>query len=109
MSYQVLEEMENWEEDMDKLCVILPIVGSVFKKTYFSPTLGHNISELIYPKDLVVNYWTKDLETASRKTHVLELSENDIYERVAMEFYIETDVDTSTQTIDEGAMARQGV
>ena len=109
MSYQVLEEMENWEEDMDKLCVILPIVGSVFKKTYFSPTLGHNISELIYPKDLVVNYWTKDLETASRKTHVLELSENDIYERVAMEFYIETDVDTSTQTIDEGENERSGV
>jgi len=109
MSYQVLEEMENWEEDMDKLCVILPIVGSVFKKTYFSPTLGRNTSELIYPKDLVVNYWTKDLETASRKTHVLELSENDIYERVAMDFYIDTDVETSTETIDEGENERSGV
>ena len=109
MSYQVLEEMENWEEDMDKLCVILPIVGSVFKKTYFSPTVGHNISELIYPKDFVVNYWTKDLETASRKTHVLELSENDVYERVATEFYIETDLETSTKTVDDGENDRSGI
>jgi len=109
MSYQVLEEMENWEEEMDKLCVILPIVGSVFKKTYFNPSLGHNVSELIYPKDLVVNYWTKDLESAPRKTHVLELSENDVYERVAMDMYLDVDVGTSTDTIDDSEDNRSGV
>ncbi|NIP67041.1 co-chaperone GroES, partial [Candidatus Bathyarchaeota archaeon] len=26
MNYQIMEEMEEWEKDMDKLCVVLPIL-----------------------------------------------------------------------------------
>ena len=32
MSYQVLEEMDDWEEDMDKLLICLPIAGTCFKR-----------------------------------------------------------------------------
>ena len=32
MSYQVLNEMQGWEEDMDKLLMMLPIVGTAFKR-----------------------------------------------------------------------------
>jgi len=109
MSYQILEEMENWEEDMDKLCMILPITGCVFKKTYFSPSLGHNTSELVYPKDLVVNYWAKDLESAQRKTHVLELSSNDVHERKTTGFYLDIDFKQSMETVDEEADERIGI
>ena len=34
MSYQVLEQMDDWEEDMDKLLITLPIAGTCFKKTF---------------------------------------------------------------------------
>ena len=34
MSYQVLEEDENWETEMDKVLITVPIVGCAFKKTY---------------------------------------------------------------------------
>lgn len=81
MSYQLLEQMEDWEEDMDKLCLTLPIVGTCFKKTYFDPVKGKNCSELVLAKDLVVNYWAKTLETAFRKTHVFELNANQIQEK----------------------------
>lgn len=81
MSYQVLYEMQDWEEDMDKLCLVLPIIGCAFKKTYFSPLKGKNCSELVLPKDLVVNYWTKSLETASRKTHRLWFTPNEFLEK----------------------------
>ena len=57
MSYQITDEMEGWEEDMDRLLVILPIVGTVFKKTYWDSELGRNKSCLVMPKNLVVNYW----------------------------------------------------
>lgn len=82
MSYQLIEEMDDWEEGMDKLCLALPIVGCMFKKTYFSPSKNRNCSELIYPKNLVVNYWTKTLKDSQRITHVLNLTDNDIYERI---------------------------
>ena len=34
MSYQLMEEMPMWEEEMDKLFHILPIIGCLLKKTY---------------------------------------------------------------------------
>lgn len=89
MSYQILEEMSDWEEEMDRLCVSLPILGTMFKKTYFSPAAQRNVSEIVYPKELVVNYYAKSLEDAPRKTHVIEMQDNDIYERVASNLYLD--------------------
>ena len=89
MSYQLLEEDEDWESEMDKVLITQPIVGCAFKKTYYDPIRKHNISENVLAKDLVVNYWTKSLETASRVTHVLQMSRNEIYERVARGLWVE--------------------
>lgn len=88
MSYQVIEEMDDWEEEMDKLSVSISIVGSLFKKTYFSKIREQNVSELIYPKNLVVNYWTKALKSSPRITHKIHLSDNDIYERIHSDVFL---------------------
>lgn len=71
MSWQLLEEMDDWEEDTDRLLIQLPIVGCAFRKTWFDPLKGYNCSHLVSAGDFVVNYWTRDLETAPRATHVL--------------------------------------
>lgn len=89
MSYQVLEEDIDWEDQMDKVLISLPIVGCAFKKSYFDPVKGHNISEHILAKDLVIPYFAKSLESAMRLTHVIELSQNDIYERVSRGIFSE--------------------
>ena len=89
MSYQLLEEDEDWESEMDKVLITQPIVGCAFKKTYYDPIRKHNISENVLAKDLVVNYWTKSLDTANRITHVLQMSRNEIYERVARGLWVE--------------------
>ena len=80
MSYQLLEEIEEWEDEMDRLCILLPMVGNCFKKTYFN---GEKIvSEVVLPKDLIVNFYAKSLEQASRKTHVLEYYPNEAREKM---------------------------
>jgi chaperonin GroES len=89
MSYQILEEDNNWESEMDRVLISQPIVGCAFKKSYRDPILGHNVSENILAKDFVVNYWTKHLDTAPRITHVQYFSKNDIYERVARGLFSE--------------------
>ena len=81
MSFQLLYEMEDWEEDMDRLCLMLPIVGCVFKKTYFDPSKGHNTSELVSAQDLVIDYYAKSLESASRKCHIIYRTKNQLEER----------------------------
>lgn len=92
MSYQILQEMGEWEEEMDRLLFALPIVGTMFKKTYFSASKDQNVSEIVYPKELVVNYWSKNLEDAPRITHELKYSENDIRERVIDGRFIDQDL-----------------
>lgn len=88
MSYQLLEEDENWESEMDRVLITQPIVGCAFKKSFFDPILQHNVSEYILAKDLVVNYWTKHLDTAPRVSHVQYFSKNDVYERVARGLFL---------------------
>jgi chaperonin GroES len=87
MSFQLLEEDENWEDQTDKVLITQPIIGCAFKKTYFDPIKNHNISENILAKDLVVSYFTKSFETCSRVSHVLYMTENDLYERVVRGIY----------------------
>lgn len=81
MSFQILEEDESWEEHMDKALLHQAIVGCAFKKTYFDPSLGHNVSEHVLAKDLYVSYFAPSLDKAPRITQVHYFSENDLYER----------------------------
>lgn len=80
LNYQFQHEMENWEEDMDRLLVTLPITGCEFKKTYYNPQKEFVCSEHVRATDLVINYWSKSLEEAPRKTHVLDMGMNEILE-----------------------------
>jgi len=82
MSYQLTEEDENWEEDSDKMFVVLPIVGTAFKKTFFDSEAGHNVSKLVLPQNLIVNYYAKTIEDCERKTEFFNLSERKIRGRV---------------------------
>jgi chaperonin GroES len=82
MSWQLLEQDENWEAEQDRALLTVPIVGTAFKKSYYSGELGHNVSELVLAKDLVLNYWAKSVESCPIKSHIIPLFRNDIYERV---------------------------
>jgi chaperonin GroES len=97
MSWQILEEDENWEDQMDKVLITQPIVGCAFKKTYYDSIAGHNVSENILANDLVVDYYTKSLDTASRISHVLYLSKNDIYERVVRGTFLDAGLGNERQ------------
>lgn len=81
MSYQLLEEDEPWEEHHDKALLALPILGCVFKKSYYDKTKGHNCSTLVLPKNLVVHYFARSIEECERKTEIFQLSPREIKER----------------------------
>lgn len=89
MSYQIMEQDLDWETEMDRVLITQPIVGCAFKKTYFHPVYKRPESEYILAQDLVVNYYTKSLETAPRITHVQYMSKNDLYERHARGLFLE--------------------
>lgn len=79
MSWQLLEEMEEWEADTDKLLHMLPVVGVMVRKVWFDPVAGRNRSELIPPQDFVVNYWSR--QDWGRATQVIHVAPHECVER----------------------------
>lgn len=92
MSYQIMEEMPGWEEDMDRLLYVTSILGTAFKKTYFDAVEGTNVSKLVMPQELVVNYWAKSLEEAERKTQIMYVSKRTLKERQNKGIYLDVDL-----------------
>jgi chaperonin GroES len=100
VSYQLMNEMEGWEEDMDKLLIMLPVVGTMFKKTYWDSLKERNCSKLVMPKNLVVNYWTKSMDEAERISEVIVMSKRLYQERVNAELFLDTDIGDPTMPAD---------
>lgn len=92
LNWQICEKMVGWEDDMDQLLVSHSILGTYFKKTYHDPIEGGNVSESISPEDLVVHNGSKSLESAPRKTHLLEYTHNEYLERVNAGIWLDIDL-----------------
>lgn len=91
MSFQLLNEMTDWEEGVDQMLFTLPVVGCFFKKTYYDGE--QNVSEGVFPDDLVVSYYAKSIEKANRITHIIELTKNEIVERIRDGRFLDIDIE----------------
>ncbi len=93
MSYQLVEEDTEWLNDDEKAKFSASIMGCAFKKTYFDPVAGINVSEYVPAANFVVNYFTKTLDKCPRATQVLTMTANDIQERVRRGVFLEMQSD----------------
>jgi chaperonin GroES len=98
MSYQLLNEMKEWEEDTDVLLHHLPIVGCAFRKVYRSEELGRNRAEMVAALDLVVNQQVRNLDEAPRVTHVLKLYPHEIENKKRSGVYLDVELPASPNT-----------
>lgn len=92
MSYQLMYEMECWEEEMDKLLMQLPIVGTMFKKTYFDKAHDRICSKLVQPENLIVNYWAKNLDECERISERIYMSKRLVKERQNQGIFLDIDL-----------------
>jgi chaperonin GroES len=104
MNYQLLEEQEEWEEEMDRLLLALPIEGCEFKKSYYDPALGHNVSEWVRPIDFIVDYKTKSLSTCPRMTHRLWFYPQQILEKQRSGLWSDVDLNISVTDDEEDVL-----
>ena len=92
MSFQVLNDMPDWEEGVDQLLFTLPAIGCAFKKSYFNSIERRNISDMVFADDVVVNYYAESLERAPRITHRIYLYHNEIVERINAGIFNQFDI-----------------
>lgn len=108
MSYQLLYKMEDWSDDTDRLLFVLPLVGTVFRKTYWSSLLNRPASELVLASDMVVNFWATDWERC-RKTHCFNKSRNEIVELMRNGSYLEIDLpEEADEPVSDSDQEKQG-
>ena len=98
MNYQVTEKMEEYTPEMDQLLFYLPLAGSAFKKVYYDSMMDRAVAKFIPAEDLVVPYYTSSLLDCERITHVLRMSENDLYKKMESGFYRDVDIKPSDNT-----------
>ena len=82
MSYQLLEEMDGWEDEMDKLLHIIPVIGCAFKKIYNDPSERRSVSALVLPQYLIADANAKTTASASRLSEYIDLYPNEIEENI---------------------------
>lgn len=88
MNFQLTEQMDEWDSDMDQLLLALPIDGVAFKKTYWDTQNNKPVSEFINALDLVVNKYTKTLNDCPTISHIFSLYPHEITEKINNETYI---------------------
>ena len=92
MNYQVTEQMPEYFDEFERMLFHLPLMGSAFKKMYFDPVKGRPCSEFVPVDHFYVSYNASDLMSASRYTHVINRSPNDIRKEMTAGLYKECDL-----------------
>lgn len=92
MNYQLTEKMVEYRPEHERMLYALGLAGSAFKKVYFDPTLGRQVSIYIPAEDVIVPYGASHIETAERVTHVMRKTENEIKKLQASGFYRDVDL-----------------
>ena len=87
MNYELTEVMREFRPEHERMLWSLPATGSAFKKVYYDPNIGRQVSIFIPAEDIILPYGTTDLDTCYRLTHVMRKTKNEIIKLQQAGFY----------------------
>lgn len=92
MNFELTENMKEFRPEHERMLWSLPATGSAFKKVYYDPNLGRQVSMFVPAEDIILPYGTTDLDTCYRLTHVMRKTKNEILKLQAAGFYRECEL-----------------
>jgi len=92
MNYKLTEEMVEYRPEHERMLYSLGLAGSAFKKVYFDPNIGRQVSIYIPAEDVIVPYGASHIESAERVTHIMRKTENEVKKLQASGFYRDVDL-----------------
>ena len=95
MNYYIMNEMPEYDPELDQLLFYLPLSGSAFKKVYYDAAKNRPVSKFVPAEDLLVPYEATDLLGAERVTHVVSMSGNEVRKLQINGFYADVDLKDS--------------
>ena len=101
MNYQLMDVMDEYRPEHERMLWGLGLSGNAFKKVYFDPSLDRQVSVFVPAEDIVVPYGASNIETAERVTHVMRKTENEMRKLQVGGFYRDVDLGEPNNTLDE--------
>jgi len=98
MNYQLTEQMPEYFDEFERMLFHLPLIGSAFKKIFYSSTLKRPVSEFIPIDQFYVSYYATDLRNADRYTHVIYRSPVELQRDVLAGVYKDIEMPTPNQS-----------
>jgi hypothetical protein len=92
MNYELTEVMKEFRPEHERMLWSLPATGSAFKKVYYDPSLGRQVSMFIPAEDIILPYGATDLDTCYRVTHVLRKTKSEIIKLQQAGFYCDIEL-----------------
>ena len=87
MNFEMTEVMTEYRPEHERMLWSLPATGSAFKKVYYDPNIGRQVSMFIPAEDVILPYGASDMDTCYRVTHVMRKTKNDLRKLQAGGFY----------------------
>jgi len=100
MNYYIMNEMDEYDPELDQMLFYLPLAGSCFKKIYFDFVLNRAVAKFVAPEDLIVPYEATDISSAERITHSISMSANEIKKQQVSGFYANVDIGSGSYSED---------
>jgi hypothetical protein len=97
MNYQLTEKMTEFRPEHERMLWSLPATGSAFKKVYYDPNLGRQVSMFVPAEDVLLPYGTTELNTCGRVTHIMRKTENDLIKLQNAGFYMDVELGEPTK------------
>jgi hypothetical protein len=92
MNYQLTEAMPEYRPEHERMLYSLGLAGSAFKKVYYDPSVGRQVSMFISAEDIIMPYGVSSILNAPRVTHVMRKTKNDIKKLQVSGFYRDVDL-----------------
>ena len=97
MNYELTETMKEFRPEHERMLWSLPATGSAFKKVYYDPGLGRQVSMFIPAEDIILPYGATDMDTCYRVTHVMRKTKNEILKLQKAGFYRDIELSEATK------------
>jgi hypothetical protein len=101
MNHQLTDVMVEYRPEHERMLWGLGLAGNAFKKVYYDPSLGRQVSMYVTADDVVVPYGASSLEVAGRVTHVMRKTPNELKKLQRDGFYRDVELPEPTNTLDE--------
>jgi hypothetical protein len=101
MNYQLTEVMPEYRSEHERMLFALAPTGCAFKKVYFDPALGRQVSVFVPAEDVILPYGCTQLATSPRVTHRMRKTKNDLLKLMEAGLYREVELTGPAKTVDE--------